>query len=115
MAEEGETIVTSSPVGQQLNEIKKNEISYLVFDKQKIELAAKITLGRAPGNDVVLNNRLASRRHCVIQKIKDDYFLKDDGSTNGTFLNGTRIPPEKYVRLNAGDKITVGGSTIVMS
>ncbi len=109
------TIVTSSPVGKQLNEIKKGELSYLVFNKKKIELVAKITIGRDSDNDVVVDSKLASRHHCVIQKIKEAYFLKDEGSTNGTFLNGNRVPPDKYVRLNLGDKITVGSSNLVMS
>lgn len=109
------TIVTSSPVGQQLSGIKKGELSYLVFNKKKIELVAKITVGRDSDNHVVVDNKLASRHHCVIQKIKDAYFIKDEGSTNGTFLNGSRIPPDKYVRLNPGDKITVGSDDIVMS
>jgi pSer/pThr/pTyr-binding forkhead associated (FHA) protein len=109
------TIVTSSPVGRQLSDIKKGELSYLMFNKKKIELVAKITIGRDSDNIVVVDDKLASRHHCVIQKIKDDYFLKDENSTNGTFHNGSRIPPDKYVRLNPGDRITVGGSTIVMS
>ncbi len=106
------TIVSSSRVGQQLSEMKKGELSYLEFNKKKIELVAKITVGRDSDNNVVVDNKLASRHHCVIQKIKDAYFLKDEDSTNGTFLNGSRIPPDKYVRLNPGDKITVGGEII---
>ena len=39
----------------------------------------------------------------------------DEKSTNGTFLNGHRIPPDKYVKLNPGDKITIGATTLVMS
>ncbi len=109
------TIVASSPVGQQLSEIKKGELSFLMFNKKKIALAAEITVGRDSDNNVLVDNKLASRHHCVIQKIKDAYFLKDENSTNGTFLNGSRIPPDKYVRLNPGDRITVGGETIVMS
>ena len=76
---------------------------------------AKITVGRDSDNNVVVDNKLASRHHCVIQKIKDAYFLKDENSTNGTFLNDSRIPPDKYVRLNPGDKIKVGSDYIVMS
>ena len=110
------TIMSSSPVGQHLEKIADtSQVSYLMFNKKKIELVAKITVGRDTDNSVVVDNKLASRHHCVIQKIKDAYFLKDENSTNGTFLNGSRIPPDKYVRLNPGDKITVGGSTIVMS
>ena len=54
------TIVTSSPVGKQLNEIKKGELSYLVFNKKKIELVAKITIGRDSDNDVVVATILIS-------------------------------------------------------
>ena len=51
----------------------------------------------------------------IIQKIKDAYFLKDEKSTNGTYVNGVKIPAEKYVKLNPGDKITIGNMTLVVS
>ena len=110
------TIVSSSAVGQHLEKIAEgSQVSYLMFNKQKISLAAKITIGRSTDCDVVLDNKLVSRQHAVIQKIRDAYFLRDDGSTNGTFLNGRRIPNDKYIKLNAGDKITVGSANLVMS
>ena len=62
-----------------------------------------------------MDNKLASRHHAVIQKIKDAYFIKDAGSTNGTFVNNTIIPKEKYVKLHKGDKITIGNTSIVIS
>ena len=68
----------------------------------------------ADNTDIVIDSKLASRHHCIIQKIRDAYFLKDEGSTNGTFLNGRRIPPDKYVKLNAGDKLTIGSSNLIM-
>ena len=51
----------------------------------------------------------------IIQKIKDAYFLKDENSTNGTFLNGQKIPEGKYVRLSSGDKVTIGNMSFVIS
>ena len=86
----------------------------MVFNKKKIQIAAKITLGRESDNDVIIDSKLASRHHCIIQKIRDAYFLKDEKSTNGTFLNGVRISPDKYVKLNAGDKITIGSANLIM-
>lgn len=86
-----------------------------MFNKQKIELVAKITIGREYDNSVVVDNKLASRHHAVIQKIKDAYFIKDENSTNGTFVNGLKIPEGKYVRLNLGDKITIGTANLVIS
>lgn len=111
-----ETIVTSSPVGKHLDSIGESRpASYLMFNKKKVELVAKITIGRESDNDVVVDNKLASRHHAMIQKIKDAYFLRDEGSTNGTFINGVRIPKEKYVKLNPGDKITIGNMNLVIS
>jgi pSer/pThr/pTyr-binding forkhead associated (FHA) protein len=86
-----------------------------MFNHKKVELVAKITIGRDSDNDVVVDNKLASRHHAMIQKIKDAYFIKDVGSTNGTFINGVRIPNEKYVKLNPGDKISIGNMSLVIS
>lgn len=109
------TIVNSSPLGQHLDRIAEaQQVSYLVFNKKKIQLVAKITIGRENDNNIVIDSKLASRHHCIIQKIRDAYFVKDENSTNGTFINGKRIPPEKYVKLNPGDKLTIGSSNLIM-
>ena len=111
-----ETITNLSPVGRQLDKIGAGKsASYLIFNNKKISLVAKITIGRDTANDIVVDNKLASRHHAVIQKIKDAYFLRDEGSTNGTFINGVKIPKEKYVKLNPGDKITIGNMNLVIS
>lgn len=110
------TIASTSPVGKHLSAIGDTKAaSYLVFNKKKIELVAKIKIGRESDNDIIVDNNLASRHHAVIQKIKDAYFLKDAGSTNGTFLNGAKIPAEKYVKLKPGDKITIGNMSLVIA
>ncbi|MBO5137441.1 MAG: FHA domain-containing protein [Spirochaetaceae bacterium] len=110
------TIITSSKVGQRLEKLTDAEqVSYLMFGGSRIELVAKITIGRSSDNNIVIDNKLASRHHALIQKIKDAYFLKDENSTNGTFLNGRRIPADKYVRLNGGDKITIGNANLIIS
>ena len=111
-----ETIQTMSPVGKQLKAYGETKpASYLMFNNKKVSLVAKITIGRESDNDVVVDNKLASRHHAVIQKIKDAYFLKDENSTNGTYLNGVKIPPDKYVKLNPGDKVTIGNMSLVIS
>lgn len=111
-----ETIQSISPVGQQLSSYGDTKpASYLMFNRKKIELVAKITIGRESDNDVVVDNKLASRHHAVIQKIKDAYFVKDTNSTNGTYINGVKIPADKYVKLNPGDKISIGNMSLVIS
>ena len=112
---EDSTIVTDSPVGKHLDAIGETKpASYLMFNNKRIDLVAKITIGRDSDNDVVVDNKLASRHHALIQKIKDAYFIKDEESTNGTFVNGVKIPAGKYVKLNKDDKITIGNMTLVM-
>ena len=86
-----------------------------MFNNKKVDLVAKITIGRESDNTVVVDNKLASRHHALIQKIKDAYFIRDEDSTNGTFVNGVRIPSGKYVKLNRGDKITIGNMSLVIS
>lgn len=111
-----ETIQSVSPVGKHLKSFgESTPASYLMVQNKKIALVAKITIGRESDNDIVIDNKLASRHHAVIQKIKDAFFLKDTNSTNGTFINGVRIPPDKYVKLNLGDKITIGNMSLVIS
>lgn len=110
------TIITNSPLGKHLDSIGEGKpASYLMFNKKKVELVAKITIGRESDNNVIVDNKLASRHHAMIQKIKDAYFIKDQGSTNGTFVNDVRIPPEKYIKLKRGDKITIGNMNLVIS
>ena len=46
-----------------------------------------------------------SRVHAQIERQDELYYLKDLGSSNGTFLNGTKIEPDKAYQIEEGDKI----------
>lgn len=64
-----------------------------------------LTLGRGPTNDVVLEDAAASRVHAELRRNRDGVVLKDLGSGNGTFVNGTRVTSQ---RMASGDTITIG-------
>ena len=68
-----------------------------------------ITIGRAADNLVVISDSKSSRHHCVIEKRKDAYLLRDLESQNGTIVNGNRI---LEVNLNSGDTINIGLTNI---
>lgn len=70
----------------------------------------KTVLGRAPTCDVVLEGRElgASSEHARIERLGNTYYLFDQGSTNGTIFNGTKIRPHTSVPLSTGDKIYIG-------
>lgn len=49
-----------------------------------------------------------SRRHAVIFAAENGLFLRDIGSTNGTYLNGYTLKPNQSYQLRDGDQIDVG-------
>jgi pSer/pThr/pTyr-binding forkhead associated (FHA) protein len=102
------TILYQSTVGQRLSKVRKPGTMFLVYQGRRIPIVSRITLGRDPGNAVVVEDILASRRHAVIQKVQDQYFIEDLASTNGTFVNGKPVPPGKYLRLHPQDIILIG-------
>jgi hypothetical protein len=64
-----------------------------------------IKIGRNPTNHFHINHVSVSREHATVQFINGGYYLKDLGSSNGTFVNGRRITQEK---LSDGDHIAFG-------
>jgi len=68
-----------------------------------------LTMGRNEDNMVVLEDRYVSSHHLKIYFRNTDYFLEDLNSTNGTYVNDTRI--KSKIALNKGDHIRVGTST----
>ncbi len=50
-----------------------------------------VTIGRDPGNDVVVHHPAVSRRHAQLERRGNDYWITDLGSTNGTSVNGQRV------------------------
>lgn len=53
----------------------------------------------------VMNNNAVSRIHADISTKDDSYFIKDNNSTNHTFVNGTMIPANQNVQIFDGDSI----------
>ncbi len=72
----------------------------------------QLLIGRNPECDIFIDDAVVSAKHAVIEKIENpdsegvvEYFLADQNSTNGTFLNGEKITRQK---LNHEDVIRVG-------
>lgn len=64
----------------------------------------RITIGRRPSNDIVLDDSTVSGNHAAILNLQNVY-VEDLGSTNGTLLNGK--PVQKRM-LSHGDVIGIG-------
>ena len=69
--------------------------------------SAALLVGRGSGNDVNLaRDEYASSNHARVEPRRDGVWVEDVGSTNGTYLNGTRLTHAK--RLAPGDILRVG-------
>ncbi len=67
-----------------------------------------IWIGRAPTCGLLLRDSRVSRLHACIECIESQYALTDNGSANGTFLNGLRLDPLSAFLLREGDDIEIG-------
>ena len=65
-----------------------------------------LRVGRGTDNHVVLEGDSVSRRHAHFERRTGDWFIVDDGSTNGTYLNEEQVARDN--KLNNGDRIKVG-------
>jgi hypothetical protein len=73
--------------------------------------SAQVTVGRGGQNDIALpQDDYVSARHVRFEPRQDGVWVQDLGSTNGTFLNGTRL--EQPSRLQPGDIVRVGGTDL---
>lgn len=74
----------------------------------KFELSdAELTLGRKPDNDIVIDDSAVSSRHASISQQANEYFpeykefyLLDNSSTNGTFINDIRLEGKQRLHHN---------------
>jgi pSer/pThr/pTyr-binding forkhead associated (FHA) protein len=72
-----------------------------------------LSIGRDPSADVSFSSDpMTSRRHATIEWDGSHYLLRDQGSTNGTFVNGARVT--EHV-LQPGDQIRIGAHELRVS
>lgn len=89
----------------QLKLIEPKEQAGRLFD-----LDEEITIGRAPGCKVLVEDTYVSQLHARVFRRDIQVLLEDLGSTNGTFCNGKKVGGP--VALRKGDKIQVGRTVL---
>lgn len=106
--------ITTKEIEQQ--RIPRGRLVVLASDNEEVTLDTEFPLlpltsmGRAPTNTVFLSDSFASNEHALVSYRGGNWWLEDRGSSNGTFLNGSRI--DEPVVLSSGDLIGVGRVTL---
>lgn len=93
-------------------EIESGSNPMLIYPKAEIVLGRRDpNTGAIPDVDLTAyaGYRLGvSRRHSIIRMQDKNLFITDLGSSNGTYLNGTRLPPHRPHQLRDGDEVRLG-------
>ena len=67
--------------------------------------ADRTTIGRSPDCPIFLDDVTVSRRHAVLVQREGRWFVEDQGSLNGTFVNRERVESSE---LSDGDELQIG-------
>ena len=93
-------------IGKQENK-KYNLFIQNIINKKEYAFS----IGRDPNiNDIVIDDISISRQHALIYKKGDHFFIKDNDSTNGTYINDEKIKVE--ATLSNQDQIKIGGTIL---
>ena len=65
----------------------------------------RVGIGRSPENEVFLDDVTVSRRHAVLVRRDDGFYIDDEESLNGTYVNRRRVESAK---LDDGDEVQIG-------
>ena len=69
-----------------------------------------VALGRGLENTIVLEDRRVSRSHARLILASGHWTVRDEGSTNGTFVNGRMVTQHA---LKNGDRLSLGGLDLI--
>jgi pSer/pThr/pTyr-binding forkhead associated (FHA) protein len=74
----------------------------------RYDLEDEITMGRAAGCAITLEDAYASQIHARVYRQEDGFLLEDLGSTNGTYLNRAAVTTAAPLR--PGDQVQIGST-----
>jgi ABC-type multidrug transport system ATPase subunit len=94
-----------------LNQLGDMDLSWEIIS-EKLKNKNKVIIGRSSQCDIIVNDFYVSRKHIEIEFSNGDYYLKDLGSTNKTYLNDKIV--NQKVKLKDRDKIIFGKHLVIV-
>lgn len=101
-------------------EIKKPGVEEYIFHFEKIirtKNEYSVTIGRGYDNDLVLYDpeKKVSRQHCILEYSAGYWWVVDESSSNGTFVQTDSSTTEVDVRRNGRFKLSNGNTILILS
>lgn len=90
-------------------------IRYMIDPENAALRGLGLKIGRGPSCDVWVDHAAVSRDHAEVVLMDDGFYLRDLGSTNGTFVNGKKLRPLQPCRIRPGDTLTFGSLELLLS
>ena len=75
---------------------------------QELPLEPYMGIGRRESHAIQIEDHRLSRNHAEIYRQGNAFFVRDIGSTNGTFLNGGKLTAESPRKIEDQDFLTLG-------
>jgi len=108
-------------IGKTLEEIegninKSNKISLIfpIVKTNKNPFLKKITVGRTSLQDILIQEMTISKFHAYFSFDEEgNYYLSDNNSTNGTFVNDNKVNTDEHILLNDKDIISFSNSKFI--
>jgi hypothetical protein len=85
------------------------EVSHNKANVKRIVLERDAIIGRGADCNLRIAANSISRHHCKISITPKDVYVRDLGSSNGTYVEGKKIEPNEDVLVAPGAKLTLGG------
>ena len=95
----------TNPGASPASEALKHAIYPLIKGEYSTTSSKAFIIGRVDGNDMIMPDFAISKKHATINMDSNSFYLKDLGSTNGTFVNGTRLD-QKPLKIHDQDVLS---------
>ena len=83
----------------------------LSTDKKIMISSQQFTIGRDNSCNLEMDDSYVSKKHLILKKEDETWYIIDFNSLNGTYLNNKKLRPNSKTILNNGDYIKIGRST----
>lgn len=115
----GTTVLGTFDKEEEAGTTTLDDISYvphllLLSTNERIKVTkSTFTIGRDPNNtDYTLYNKVIGRVHAKILSSDGTYYIKDNNSRNGTYVNGVKLQPMERVKMKHEDKIKLANEEL---